>query len=204
MPERCVYWPTRRTLFVADLHLGKPETFRAAGIPVPNGVHDEQLARLSLAIARTRCERVLILGDLLHASTGITPGLIERVARWRREHPCAFALVQGNHDKSAASVSRAWELDVLTPTVVEPPFAFTHKPPVAEAGAHEGLFIWCGHLHPAVRLASSADAVKLPCFLVRGRLGVLPAFGRFAAGASIAREQGDRVYAIAEGQIVVV
>jgi DNA ligase-associated metallophosphoesterase len=197
MPERAVYWPARRTLLVADLHLGKPQTFRAAGIPVPDSVQDEQLARLSLAITRTQCRRVMILGDLLHASPGLTPDMIQRVARWRRGHTCTVVLVPGNHDRSAARVAEAWDLEVLAPTVPEPPFAFTHEP-----REHDGLFTWCGHLHPALRLTSSADAVKLPCFWVRGRLGVLPAFGRFAAGASIAREPGDRVFAIAEGDVL--
>ena len=53
MPERAAWWPARRTLLVADLHLGKSETIRSFGAPIPSGVLDESLGRLSRAIART-------------------------------------------------------------------------------------------------------------------------------------------------------
>jgi len=35
LPERAVWWPATRTLLVADLHLGKCETLRANGAPMP-------------------------------------------------------------------------------------------------------------------------------------------------------------------------
>ena len=38
--------PAAATLVVADLHLGKPEVFRAAGIPVPATVNRDTLERL--------------------------------------------------------------------------------------------------------------------------------------------------------------
>ena len=34
---RALLWPERRTLLVADLHLGKGAVFRARGVPVPSG-----------------------------------------------------------------------------------------------------------------------------------------------------------------------
>ena len=35
LPERALWWPAARVLFVADLHLGKAATYRALGQPVP-------------------------------------------------------------------------------------------------------------------------------------------------------------------------
>ena len=35
LPEKAVFWPSEKTLIVADLHLGKTAAFRAAGIGVP-------------------------------------------------------------------------------------------------------------------------------------------------------------------------
>jgi metallophosphoesterase superfamily enzyme len=53
-----------------------------------------------------------------------------------------------------------------------------------------------------VRLAGSAnDALRLPCFWQRDGLLTLPAFGEFTGGASIERETGDRVLAIAEQRL---
>ena len=36
LPERAVWLPQARTLLLADLHLGKAETFQAHGIPLPS------------------------------------------------------------------------------------------------------------------------------------------------------------------------
>ena len=35
LPERALHWIRERTLFVADVHLGKAAAFRAGGVPVP-------------------------------------------------------------------------------------------------------------------------------------------------------------------------
>ena len=45
-----------RTLFVADLHLGKSATFRARGLPVPSGTTQDNLRRLA-ALVQTRMRR---------------------------------------------------------------------------------------------------------------------------------------------------
>ena len=35
--DRALFWTRERTLFVADVHLGKTATFRAHGVPLPRG-----------------------------------------------------------------------------------------------------------------------------------------------------------------------
>jgi metallophosphoesterase superfamily enzyme len=50
-------------------------------------------------------------------------------------------------------------------------------------------------------LNSGAESLRLPCFWLRDGLIVLPAFGEFTGGVSIAREPGDRVIAIAEQRL---
>ena len=35
--DRALYWPARGRLLIADLHLGKGDVFRRAGIAVPRG-----------------------------------------------------------------------------------------------------------------------------------------------------------------------
>ena len=50
LPERAAYWPARKSLFVADFHLGKAATFRRAGIPLPSGTTSENVERLGRAI----------------------------------------------------------------------------------------------------------------------------------------------------------
>ena len=40
LPERAVWRPRERALFVADLHLGKAAAFRAFGAPAPTGASE--------------------------------------------------------------------------------------------------------------------------------------------------------------------
>lgn len=204
MPERCVCWPARRTLIAADLHLGKCDTFRAAGLSMPGhvaaAVLDEQLARLDLALKRTGAERLLVVGDLLHAPAGLTRELVGRVASWRAGCRAAITLIAGNHDRRVDLVRAEWRLDLAGPGWREGPFLFLHDP--AECPAGEAAFAWCGHVHPTVRLASGVDAVKLPCFVLDRARAVIPAFSRFTAGAVVRGGPGRRLFAVADGAVI--
>lgn len=197
LPHRAAFWPARHTLLVADLHLGKCAAFRVSGIPVPHGVIEESLNRLSEAIACTGAARVLVLGDLLHAPAGLTDAMLECVAAWRAACPAAIAVVPGNHDRSLQRAAECWRIDVLPELYEEGPFAFAHQPV-----RRPGSFVWCGHLHPAVPIDRGRMAPKLPCFHLSPGVGVLPAFTRFAAGGMLRRGPRDRLYVIADDAVM--
>lgn len=192
LPERAAWWPGARTLLVADLHLGKEHAFAAVGIGLPGTVLDETLARLGRCIAETGAVRVLIVGDLLHARLGTTPEVIDRVAAWRRSVPADLLLIPGNHDRAVAEVAGAWSIELAEAEHRDGPFRFVHEP---DAGVPEA-YTWAGHLHPAVRLSAGRDAVRLPCFAVGERTGVLPAFSMFTGCMTSAIGPGDRAWAI--------
>src|ERR1700681_3559044 len=83
LPERAIFWPRRSTLFVADLHCGKAATMRPAAIPIPSGTTKADLARLTAIVHRTGAERVVLLGDILHARTGRAPRTLAALEEWR-------------------------------------------------------------------------------------------------------------------------
>src|SRR2546421_6006829 len=85
LPHRAAYWPAARTLLVADLHLDKCEVMRSHGLPIPRALLHEQIARLDHAVRATGAQRVLIVGDLLHASAGLTGPMVETFAAWRAQ-----------------------------------------------------------------------------------------------------------------------
>ena len=77
-------------------------------------------------------------------------------------------------------------------------FALCHHP-----RAVPGAYVLAGHWHPCVRVEGRAlDRLRLPCFWFGEAVGVLPAFGEFTGMHPIRRTEGDRVYAVAEGQVV--
>lgn len=198
LPDRALFWRARRILVVADVHLGKAATFRALGVPVPHGTTTGNLERLSRLIDRVAPASVVFLGDLLHAKEALGPRVVASLAAWRERHgEVAMILVEGNHDAKAGElpaglnierVDEPWRLDGIV---------FRHHP-VADA-TH---FVLAGHMHPAVVLRGRADdAARLPCFWLRDRVAILPAFGDFTGGAPITREPGDRVFAIADDRL---
>jgi rRNA maturation RNase YbeY len=76
LADRAVWWPEAGTLFVADVHLGKAESFSALGVPVPRGPTGATLDRLSALIDACGATRLVVLGDLV-----LCGPVVEREAR---------------------------------------------------------------------------------------------------------------------------
>ncbi|GJQ30763.1 MAG: DEAD/DEAH box helicase [Phycisphaerae bacterium] len=195
LPHRAAAW--RDTLLVADTHLGKSESFQSIGVPAPTTVLDETLDRLAEAARAAGASRLLVLGDLLHAPAGLTPGMIDRVAAWRREHPLDLAIVPGNHDRRLHTLADAWRFTIAPDRLDDGPYTFVHDPsPIPER------HVIGGHLHPCVRIPNGRFPIKLPCFHLRPGVLVLPAFTAFAAGVPVRRVPHDRVFAVVEHYVI--
>jgi DNA ligase-associated metallophosphoesterase len=196
-PERALFWPRERTLFVADVHLGKAAAFRAGGVPVPRGATAADLARLGSLIAQTSATRLVILGDFLHAAAGRVAALDAAMREWRATQPdLAIRLVRGNHDARAGDPPRAWRVDVVAAPHALAPFLACHEPCVPPTG-----YALCGHVHPGIVVSDAVDSARLPCFVLGARRALLPAFGRFTGLAVVTRAAGETVVAIANGRL---
>jgi uncharacterized protein len=196
LPQRAAYVPAHRSLLVADLHIGKAVSFRRLGVPVPGGTTAESLAMLSAAIAVSGAQRIVFLGDFLHSARARAPGTLQTLQEWRQRHAAIeLTLVRGNHDRHAGDPPAALGIDVVEEPFALGPLQLVHDPLTPASG-----FALAGHLHPCVHLAGRAnDRLRLPCFHFGPRVGVLPAFGAFTGMHAIRREEGDCVYAVAEG-----
>ena len=197
--ERAVFWERTRTLFVADPHFGKAAAFRAAGVLVPRGTTGETLSRLDAALDRTRAERIVFLGDFLHAREGRAPETLRAINDWRgRRAQVEMLLVRGNHDKRAGDPPRELEMRCENAPVVEAPFVFAHHPVRSDEG-----YVLCGHVHPGARLSGPGrQHSRLPCFWFGHEIAVLPAFGEFTGLADIEVALGDQVWVIADSEVI--
>ncbi len=170
--DRALYWPARRRLLIADLHLGKGNTFRSAGIAVPTGGTDRDLARLDRLVAATQAASLWILGDFLHAARHAAVDIAWREFR-ARHASLEIGVIAGNHD--CALDADAAGVVALPDGLSDGPFAFRHAPGAAGAGAH----LICGHLHPVAKLP---DVGRHPLFWLGRSMTVLPAFSLFTGG----------------------
>jgi len=199
LPEKAVFWPAQKMLFVADFHLGKAASFRRAGIPLPSGTTSESVERLDRAIAKTRAQRVVFLGDFLHSAAGRTPRTFERFSAWRESRQRVdLTIVRGNHDKKAGDPPEAWGVRCIDAGSASGPFVLNHEP-----GPSRGGYALAGHIHPAVRIsARGEESLRLPCFWFGARYGVLPAFGAFTGNAEVRPRRGDQVFVIADEEVL--
>ena len=194
LAERALYWPRERTVFVADVHLGKAAAFRAGGVPLPRGSTAADLARLTRVLERTGASRIIVLGDFIHAKAGRVPALAEAFARWRIQHAAIdVMLVRGNHDARAGDPPAAWNVGCVDEPFALPPFLACHRITQPATG-----YALCGHVHPGVRVHGSGEqSARLPCFVLGARRAILPAFGRFTGLADVLPAPRERIVVIA-------
>ncbi|MFK7741332.1 MAG: ligase-associated DNA damage response endonuclease PdeM [Planctomycetota bacterium] len=189
LPERAVFVPGFDALLVADLHVGKAEAFQRRGVPVPSGVGDDDLARLSALIERTHARQLWVLGDLVHdRDAAQTAGL----AVLRRGHrDVEFHVVRGNHDRHLAQLPSAWGFEEHEDFAALGPFALRHEPVAEFSDQPDGLYTLCGHLHPMAKLRGAGDELLLPCFQFGDRIGLLPAFTSWSSGVRVDVRDGQ-------------
>ena len=218
LARRAIWWPDEATLFVADVHLGKAETFRALGVPVPAGPTEATLRRLGALVDDCGARRLVVLGDLLHARPAQAPATVSALRAWRAERAgLRCVLVRGNHDDRAGDPPAELGIEVVEAPAPLGPFALCHEPiddvsgpgpgpgsdraEGAGQGAGQGYRL-AGHLHPAVRLhGRGGDSARLACFSVGPGQTVLPAFGDFTGSASVSRAAPQRLFAIAGDRV---
>ena len=141
--DRALYWPAQRRLMIADLHLGKGDVFRRAGISLPAGGTSQDLSRLDRLVEASGARELWMLGDVLHGPANDTAW--QRTWReWRERHAwLRVAALVGNHDRALARAELGIEL--LGEAIDEGPFAFRHEPE-----DHASLHVLFGHLHPSL------------------------------------------------------
>lgn len=190
---RALYWPARKALLIADLHLGKADVFRRAGIGMPSGGTAEDLQRLSTLLHRHDVDTLWILGDVLHGVAHRT-SWYRQWQGWREQHGALrIGALAGNHDRALPTADLGIEL--LGERLQAGPFLLRHDPQ-----PHPTLHVLCGHIHPLARLPGMQR--RWPAFWLRERLTVLPAWSRFTAGIAPVLAAGEQLVACVEDEAI--
>lgn len=189
---RAIWEPQHRVLLVADLHLGKAETFQAHGIPLPSDGDGATLNGLLALAHRWQPQQVLVLGDLIHSRLGLTGELRAKLAALPELLGCPLRLIGGNHDHSSWIAGVPQEASQALG-----PWWLSHLPE-----PRAGFLNLCGHLHPVAVVGRGADRLRLPCFSYcqRQERLALPAFGRLTGGHPCS--QRDQIWLVADGAVV--
>ena len=197
---RALHWPRAGLLAIADLHLGKGDAFRRAGVALPRGGTALDLARLDALLSATGARTLVVLGDLLHGAVRADAAWLCGWFDWRTRHAALeVRVVPGNHDRALRTIDLG--VRVEGERCVMAPFAFVHdvEPPAA---GPDGLHALGGHLHPVARLEDAGLQARLPVFWLGRQASVLPAFTAFSGGLDVRTRPGDRLYACAGDRVV--
>lgn len=193
LPQRAIFWQEEKTLIVADVHLGKAQTFQRAGIAVPALSFHHDLMRLAELVNTTGAQRLLVLGDFVHHRSGLTAAVVEDIRRWCMGLAAELIVVLGNHDKPNRQILGELPLTLCESAWLRGSFIFSHD----DLFAPEFRFL--GHIHPVVNLPQ----MRLPVFAIYQDYCVLPAFSYFTGGAPVSRRDLVQLFLPLEGGSVV-
>lgn len=198
LADKAIYWPEQQALLIADIHFGKAAAYRRLGQPVPHGTTQANLQRLDALLARYHCQRLIFLGDFLHAPESQTPAVLAQLHEWRATQPgLAVTLIRGNHDRRAGDPPESLKMTVVAEPLLLGPFALQHEP-----DPHPTHHVLAGHLHPAFRLSGRGrQSLRLPCFCIGERLSLLPAFGSFTGMMEVDADPGRRLFVVGDGSV---
>lgn len=195
--QRALFWEEERSLIVSDLHFGKTGHFRKAGIAVPPKVFQEDLQRLVNLIQFFNPREVLVVGDFFHSHANTE---LDWFKKWREDiSKTAITLVRGNHDILKNNWYNETGIVVVENELSRGPFRFVHE----HCESREGLFSFCGHLHPGVSLyGDGKQSLRFPCFYFSENYCILPAFSRFTGMVSLDTSKADQVYAVVNQSLI--
>ena len=174
LPQGALYWPSRRALLVADLHLEKASWFARLGQMLPPYDSVATLSDLTALSVTTRAEEIWCLGDSFHDRHGC-----DRLPERAREMLTALTAatrwtwITGNHDPRfsdpcGGAVADEAEIDGLL---------LRHAANPAETRPELS-----GHFHPKLRIMHRGRKVARRCFVATDRKLILPAFGALTGG----------------------
>ncbi len=195
--EKCMFRHRDNALIIADLHLGKSNHFRKAGIAIPSKITFDEIEHLSNVISKYLPDKVIFLGDLFHSSFNQSVDLLKQVID--NEPNRKFILIEGNHDIMSCETYAKIGIEVID-VLFEHGICYTHEP-IKES---KGFNIY-GHIHPGVLLTSKGQqSLRLPCFFVSKNYAVLPAFGLFTGLAILKPKSTDEIYVVAEDKVILI
>lgn len=177
LAQGAVFWPARRAMLVADLHLEKASWFAVRGQMLPPYDSIATLADLTALVAATGAIETWCLGDSFHDSAGcdrLPPrarGLLLALTAGTR-----WTWITGNHDPDI--VDRCGG-EVVAEAIVDG-LVLRHEAEPAER-RHE----MSGHFHPKLRVRVRGKQVARRCFVGTATKLILPAFGSLTGGLDV-------------------
>ena len=172
-----LYWPARRALVVADLHLEKASFFARAGQMLPPYDSLSTLTDLTALIVASDAAELWCLGDSFHDAEGCERLPADARAALRAlTGRLRWTWITGNHDIGATAVATHCGGTVVDEAEVDG-LLLRH-----EAEPDETRPELSGHFHPKLRMTLRGRHIARRCFVASETKLILPAFGALTGG----------------------
>ncbi|MGX1931359.1 ligase-associated DNA damage response endonuclease PdeM [Flagellimonas sp. 2504JD4-2] len=189
-----MFWQEKSMLLISDVHLGKIAHFRKFGAAVPRKAVHKNYLLLDKIVSDFNPFQICFLGDLFHSTLNKEWELFEN---WVGKTPSEIILVSGNHDIISPHKFEALGIPIFQELIMGD-FLLTHHPE-----EREGLFNFCGHIHPAIKLKGfGRQNLRLSCFFKSKNQFIFPAFGEFTGTYTLKPKKDDEVFVIVEDEVV--
>lgn len=157
-PEKCLYRYSNESLIISDLHLGKINHFRKAGIGLPMSASQTDFDNLQKVINKYNPKTVIFLGDLFHSVYNQSVEVLKNTLK--EIQPIDFILVKGNHDIMDNKVYEDLNIKIVD-YLADENFILSHYKLEYDTN-HYNFY---GHIHPGVLLTGKGkQSSRLPCF----------------------------------------
>lgn len=187
-PAAVADFESERALVVADFHAGVEQAMRTDGVSIDSRA-SERRERLLDLLDRTDVQRVVFLGDLMHAiggPGGAERGEIEVLVEEIEVRGVSVTLVKGNHDGAIEEWVECDVTDGKGARFGDVGFAHGHTWPAREVLEAETVCV--GHEHPTVRLEDSVGGTRIERVWLRGELDSEPFEERFGSAVDTRAE----------------
>jgi len=184
LPQGALFWPVRKALLVADLHLEKASWFARIGQMLPPYDSIATLADLGALVAATGATEIWCLGDSFHDRNGCDRLPIEaRAMLTDLTTRTRWTWIIGNHDPGIADHCGG---DIVAEAIVDG-LVLRH-----EADPNDRRPELSGHFHPKLRISRRGRSISRSCFIASENKLILPAFGALTGGLDAAHPEITR------------
>ena len=208
---KSLYFPERKMLVLADLHIGYEEYLNKLGVFLPRMQFKEMIKELEEIFNEVekidkeskgeKLNEIIVVGDLKHEFGQISSQEwreTKEVLEFFKKRAKKVILVKGNHDNILEPIASRKELKIKD-FYIEAEICFLHGNKMfSECLDKKIKMIVIGHRHPAVVLSDKYKREKYKCFLVGNwknkEVIILPSFFPFIEGSDIIEEGCNKLF----------
>ena len=192
--RKALWFPKKKILIIADLHLGYEEALNEQGIMIPRQMF-KQIKKELQDLLKLNPKIIIINGDLKHEfgqisrqewseATGILDLLLKK---------CKVILIKGNHDTILGQIAKKKNLDIVDFYCFDDICVLHGHKVLLDKKIYDSKILVIGHQHPAISIREGIKSEKYKCFLVgkwkRKNLVVMPSFFTIFEGSDIRNEK---------------